>query len=93
MRTLLGFALLAQVLDGVLTYIGLVLGYAELNPIVNYLIGIVGLIPALVVVKVFASTCSWYLYQCKCRYFQLAVVVITYTFGVIPWIVILIWRL
>jgi hypothetical protein len=54
--------LLAQVLDGILTYIGVSQGTPEGNPLIEFMIAHMGLLSAIVCAKVFASAIGIALY-------------------------------
>jgi hypothetical protein len=85
--------LVAQLLDGALTYVG-VLHFgieAEGNVLLNTLMHAWGAGPALVAAKLFSSMCGVMLFAVSVYRVLAAVAGACIGFGVIPWIALLIW--
>lgn len=81
--------LIGQVLDGMFTYVGVLSGRPEGNPICVFAFEHMGLLPGLVFVKVIASACSIQLYSSGHFRMLEFLTILMYVFAVLPWILIL----
>ena len=87
-RLLIALFLVAQVLDGVMTYAGIKhFGlWAEANPLLSTWMMLVGPQPAIVGAKLLASGCGVVLYVCGMRNVLLALTLLYAGAAVVPWL-------
>lgn len=81
--------LIAQVLDGVLTYFGVSSGIPEGNPICRFFITHLGLVGGLAFVKSFCVIASIELYRQGHHSILRDITIVMYLLAVIPWTLIL----
>jgi hypothetical protein len=83
--------LVLQALDGILTYVGLGLGYEEGNPVLAAGMAAFGVLPTLVVAKAFAAAGVVYLGYAG-WYRTLWCTAISYVLiGILPWTILIAW--
>lgn len=82
--------LLAQVLDGALTYVGVSGGAAiELNPLLVWYFGAFGIGPTLAGAKVFAGACAVGLHLARAHLILATLTILYLSAAVVPWAAIL----
>lgn len=81
--------IIAQVLDGVLTYAGVTRGVPEGNPICRFFIAHLGLVGGLVFVKSFCIVASIEFYRQAHHRTLRVITIVMYLVAVIPWTLIL----
>jgi hypothetical protein len=78
---------LVQVLDGVLTYVGVTAygPHLEANPLVRWYVSALGPGPALITVKAFAISCALPLYSCALHGTLTALTALYFAGAIVPW--------
>jgi hypothetical protein len=77
--------LVAQVLDAVLTYVGLTIGISEGNPLVAYSFRHAGIGPGLTIAKVVAVVCSMSLHLLGLHRILALLTVMYLSLAILPW--------
>jgi uncharacterized membrane protein len=86
LRVVLGLFVLGQVLDGLLTFIGLNTGYSEGNPVANVVFPLLGPTIGIITLKLFGCFCGYVLYRLKSYHSLVGLTIYQWCVGVFTWV-------